>query len=98
MDLAVKITDQKALLTGLVWVLLTYKDGTEFCFQTTLNPTILRERNVILEENKLVRLDKKYFYRGQMQYRQFPYDGATITLWDGLHYNDPNSLRLHEFI
>ncbi len=93
-----KITDKNVLLRQLVWVLLTYRDGSEFCFQTTLNPEILRERGVILEEGKLVRLDKKYYWGGQYIYRQFAFGDAVITLWDSLTYSDRVSYKLHPFL
>ena len=77
-----RIKDSNALLEGLVWVLLRYCDGSEFCFQSTLNSTILYQHGIVLEEGKLVRLDKKYLEYGQMVYRQFPYPGVTIMVWD----------------
>lgn len=93
-----RIKDSNALLDGLVWVLLRYPDGSEFCFQTTLNTTILRQYNVVLEEGKLVRLDKKYLEYGAMVYRQFPYAGATISMWDEMTYTDPTSASLRDFL
>ncbi len=93
-----RITDANALTQGLVWVLLTYPDGSEFCFQTTLNTSILRDRGVILEEGKLVRLDKKYLIDGQMLYKQFSYQGATISLWRRETYTDSKSAELRQFI
>lgn len=95
---AVKITDSQQLLQRLVWVLLKYSDGSEFCFQTTLNPKLLREYDIVLEEGNLVRLDKKYFVDGQMVYRQFPHQGATISLWESEHYTDPQSAKLRAFL
>lgn len=96
--MATKITDKNALMQGLVWVLLTYRDGSEFCFQTTLNPQILNGYKVTLEEGKLVRLDKQYIQHGAMVYRQFPYDGAVLSLWDSKHYEDRESEQLHDFL
>lgn len=95
---AIKITDSQQLLQRLVWVLLRYSDGSEFCFQTTLNGQILRDRGVILEEGHLVRLDKKYFVDGQMIYRQFPHQSAVISLWESEHYTHPESAALRAFM
>lgn len=92
------ITNKSALMEGLVWALLTYPDGSQFCFQTTLNTDILRDYGIVLEEGKLVRLDKKYYWNGQYVYRQFPYVGASITLWDGIHYDHEASVKIHEFL
>ena len=93
-----KITDKNALAVQKVWALLRYSDGSEFCFQTTLCPDILRELGIVLEEGKLVRLDKKYYWNGKYVYRQFPYAGATISLWDQLTYTHRASYELHEFL
>lgn len=93
-----QIQDKTLLAKGLVWTLLRYQDGSEFCFQTTLNPDILRERGVVLEDGCLVRLDKKYYVDGRYQYRQFPFDGASISLWDALTYRDQSSYAIHEFL
>lgn len=93
-----RITDKAQLTISKVWVLLTYSDGSEFCFQTTLCPDILRDYGVVLEEGKLVRLDKKYYWNGEYVYRQFPFQGAKISLWDALTYTNPDSLALHEFL
>lgn len=95
---AIKITDSQQLLQRLVWVLLRYSDGSEFCFQTTLNAQILRDRGVVLEEGHLVRLDKKYFVDGQMIYRQFPHQSAVISLWESEHYTHPESAALRAFM
>lgn len=95
---ATRITNKQALADGLVWALLTYKDGSQFCFQTTLNPEILREHDIVLEEGKLARLDKKYYWGGRYVYRQFNYVGASISLWDGMHYDHPESYKVHEFL
>lgn len=93
-----RIVDSNALLERKVWVLLTYSDKSEFCFQTTLNEDILREEGVTLEEGKLVRLDKKYYWGGKFIYRQFSFEEATVSLWDALTYTDPRSARLHVFL
>lgn len=93
-----RIKDSSALTSGLVWVLLRYKDGSEFCFQTTLNTQLLHQYGVILEEGKLVRLDKKYLVRGDMVYRQFPYGDASISLWDSETYTDEHSAELRKFM
>ena len=96
--MANKISDPAALTNGLVWVLLTYDDGSEFCFQTTANTQILSKLEITLEEGCLVRLDKKYLEQGQMVYRQFPYVGIKASLWDAEHYTDPVSARLSQFL
>lgn len=93
-----RIVDSNAIATQKVWALLRYSDGSEFCFQTTLCPSILQEYGVILEEGKLVRLDKKYYWGGQYIYRQFAHGGARISLWDALTYTHEQSYRLHEFL
>lgn len=93
-----KITDKSVLAEKLVWVLLRYKDGSEFCFQTTLNSKILREHGVVLEENKLVRLDKKYYMNSKFIFRQFSYVDAKISLWKSLHYTNEESLRIHKYL
>lgn len=95
---AERITTKSALADGLVWVLLTYPDTSQFCFQTTLNPSILRKKGVVLQEGKLVRLDKKYYWNGQYIYRQFDYIGASISLWTDLHYDHSDSFAIHEFL
>ena len=93
-----RITDSSAIGSRLVWVLLRYADKSEFCFQTTLNTDILRKKGVVLEEGMLVRLDKKYYLDGTYKYKQFPYQGASISLWDGLMYTDKKSMELHDFL
>lgn len=93
-----RIKDSSALTAGLVWVLLRYEDGSEFCFQTTLNSSLLHKYGVVLEEGKLVRLDKKYLMHGEMRYRQFPFAGVSISLWDSMTYTDERSARLRDFM
>lgn len=93
-----RITDKNALTTGLVWVLLKYSDQSEFCFQTTLNQTILAQKGIVLEEGCLVRLDRQYYVGGRMVYRQFPFEGTTISLWDEETYTDELSKSLKEFL
>lgn len=95
---ATRITNKSALTEGLVWALLTYSDGSQFCFQTTLNANILREKGVILEEGMLVRLDKQYYWGGHYIYRQFPYVGASVSLWTELHYDHAESFKVHDFL
>lgn len=90
--------DTSVISKQLVWALLTYSDGSQFCFQTTLNSGILREYDVVLEEGKLVRLDKKYYWNGRYVYRQFPFAGAKISLWDRMTYTHPESARLRDFL
>ena len=96
--MARRITDPTSLAKGLVWVLLHYDDGSEFCFQTTTNPAILAQHGIVLEEGKLVRLDKTYLEQGQMVYRQFDYVGVRISLWDAEHYTDRTSAILRLFV
>lgn len=93
-----RILDKNKLLTGLVWVLLTYRDKSEFCFQTTLNNDILREKGITLEEGKLPRLDKTYYVNGKFVYRQFPVEGAKLSLWTALTYTDIRSEAMHKFL
>lgn len=93
-----KINNPNALTDGLVWALLTYQDGSQFCFQTTLNGALLAKYGVILEEGKLVRLDKKYLVKGDMVYKQFKYEGTKISLWDAETYTDAVSAGLRQFL
>lgn len=93
-----RIKDAGQLNEELVWVLFTYRDGSQFCFQTTLSRNILRERGVVLEEGKLVRLDKKYYVNGKYVYRQFPFADVSISLWDDCTYTHEPSARMHEFL
>lgn len=86
------------LATKRVWVLLRYPDGSEFSFQTTLNPELLRQLGVQLLPGTLVRLDKKYYINGQMVYKSFPYAGATISVWDEETYTDPKSQELSKYL
>lgn len=93
-----RIHDRRVLQTSLVWVLFSYQDGSEFCFQTTLNHDELKARGIILEEGCLPRLDKQYVEYGQRVYRQFPFTGVKISLWDTLTYFDRDSELLHDFL
>ena len=93
-----RVRDANTLSAGLIWVLFRYADGSEFCFQTTLNEDILRAHGIVLEEGCLVRLDKKYLENGAMVYRQFNYDGVSISMWDKLTYTDSMSASLHKFL
>lgn len=93
-----KIQDKSAITSGLVWVLFRYSDGSEFCFQTTLNPVLLHQYGIVLEEGKLARLDKKYLENGEMCYRQFSFDGAKISFWDRMTYTDEASAALRDFM
>ncbi len=95
---ASKLTNKQVLVEKPVWALLTYSDGSQFCFQTTLNQDILRDKGIILEEGKLPRLDKTYYMYGKYVYRQFSIEGASISLWDGEHYDDPASCALKDFL
>lgn len=98
MPMISQIKDKQAIARGTVWVLLRYSDGSEFCFQSTLNPAMLSQRGIALEEGKLPRIDKKYLHNNREVYRQFAYEGATITFWDGCHYTDDESRKLHDFM
>lgn len=93
-----RIVDSSALSTGLVWALLTYPDGSEFCFQTTLNGPILAQHNIVLEEGKLARLDKRYLEGGDMVYKQFSFAGAKVSLWEEETYFDKASKALKDFL
>ena len=96
--MATKINDASALTSGLVWALLTYEDGSQFCFQTTLNQRILAQHSITLEEEKLPRLDKKYLVNGEKIYRHFRYKDAKVSLWDEMHYTDKESEALKDFM
>ncbi len=93
-----RITDANALMTSKVWALLRYSDGSEFCFQTTLSSDILRDLGIVLEEGMLPRIDKKYYWDGRFAYRQFPYQEASISLWDACTYTHAASSKFHEFL
>lgn len=93
-----RITDTSALREKLVWALLRYSDGSEFCFQTTLSPDILNEYDIVLEEGKLVRLDKQYYLNGKFVYKQFPFEDCIISLWESLTYTHEPSYKLHDFL
>lgn len=92
------ITDKSALVQRKVWALLTYSDGSQFCFETTLNADILLELGIQLEEGMLPRIDKKYYWGGQYIYRQFPISGVRISLWDACTYTHSASQQLHDFL
>ena len=93
-----RISDPAALTSGLVWVLLTYADGSEFCFQTTLNSELLHQYGVVLDEGMLVRLDKKYLENGEFVYRQFSFRNAKVSLWSEETYTDETSSALRKFM
>lgn len=93
-----RIEDKNVLLQRKVWVLLQYSDGSEFCFETTLNSELLQEYGIQLEEGCLPRLDKKYYWGGQYVYRQFPFAGTRVSLWDTCTYTHAPSQRMHEFL
>lgn len=82
----------------LVWVHLLYPDKSEFCFQTTLSPSILNTRDIILEPGKLVRLDKKYYIDGSMQYKQYDPSGAKVSVWSEEQYFDSKNKELSRFL
>ena len=92
-----RILDNNQLLREKVWALLSYPDGSEFCFQTTLNADILRELGITLEENKLPRLDKTYYWNGRNIYRQFSVVGVKVSLWDAMTYTHEPSYQLSKF-
>lgn len=93
-----KITDITVLQRDLVWALLKYSDGSEFCFLTTLSPKILSDYGVTLEEGNLVRLDKQYYIDGKFVYKQFAFAGTKISLWSKLTYTHEPSYRMHDFL
>lgn len=95
---AQQYSDKNVLLRQEVWATLTYPDGSQFSFKTTLNGDILREKDIILEEGKFPRLDKQYYMNGRYVYRQFSFVGVTVTLWDTEHYDDPDSYKVREFL
>lgn len=96
--MANRITNSSALTDGLVWALLRYADGSEFCFQTTLNQQYLSKYGIVLQEGCLARLDKQYLENGAMVYRQFPFREAKVSLWDSVHYTDEASAKLRDFM
>lgn len=81
-----------------MWVRLTYADGSQFCFQTTLNAGILNRHNIILKEDHLVRLDKKYLVGTEMVYKQIPIDEVAVDILPQLSYTDADSEFLHQFM
>lgn len=93
-----QIKDVNILTTSTAWALLRYHDQSEFCFQTTLCTDILKDLGIILEEGKLPRIDKKYYWNGKFIYRQFPIADTTVTFWDALTYTHRPSYSLHEFL
>ena len=96
--MATQILDKNVLLSDKVWVLFKYDDGSEFCFQTTMSPSILSQEGIILEQGKLPRLDKKYYEGGTFVYRQFPFEDVVVSLWDSEHYTDAASEKLKSFM
>lgn len=90
--------DTPDILNEIVWVRLTYPDNSEFCFQTTLNSTILNRRGIVLQEGKLVRLDKQYLYGTKMQYKQFSIENCKVDILSSKEYRDANSAFLHDFL
>lgn len=95
---ASRISDSSQITKRELWALYRYPDNSEFCFRTTLNQTILAKYGIILEERCLPRLDKKYLVNGEMIYRQFSYDGVTISMWESETYTDKRSARLRHFL
>ena len=89
--------DPQELSKRKVWVTLTYDDGSEFSFQTTLNPEILNSLGIQLIPGCLARLDKKYYLDGLMQYKQFPYQGAAVSVYDSMHYTHKASVELSKY-
>lgn len=81
-----------------MWVRLTYADGSQFCFQTTLNPGILNRHNITLKEDHLVRLDKKYLVGTEMVYKQIAIDEVAVDILPQLSYTDADSEFLHQFM
>lgn len=83
----------------MVWVSLTYPDKSQFCFQTTLNPAILKRYDILLKENCLPCLDKQYYINKEMIYKQFELtDDVAVKVIDRPVYTDEMSEKLKDFI
>lgn len=83
----------------IVWVRFTYPDKSQFCFQTTLSPPILKRYGILLKENSLPCLDKRYYINKEMVYKQFELtDDITVEIIDKPFYTDELSKKLKDFI
>lgn len=83
----------------IVWVCFTYPDKSQFCFQTTLSPLILKRYGILLKENSLPCLDKRYYINKEMVYKQFELtDDVTVKIIDKPVYTDELSKKLKDFI
>lgn len=69
---------REQLLHGIVLVHIVYKDGTEFCFRTTLNVQELSKRGITLRENALPCLDKVYIHSKLREYKNIPLDNIVL--------------------
>lgn len=77
---------------------IIYRDGTELCFTTTLNPQILAEKGIILQEDSLPVLDKKYSMHKQQFYKQVPLKEVTsFNIVDKPIYQDKKAEILSAF-
>lgn len=87
------------IMKEIVWVCLNYSDHSQFCFQTTLNPTILKRYGILLKENCIPCLDKKYYINREMVYKQFELaDDITVKIIEKPVYTDALSNKLKDFI
>ena len=87
------------IMNEIVWVRLTYSDKSQFCFQTTLNPAILKRHNILLKENCLPCLDKQYYIHKEMVYKQFELtDDVSVKVVSSPEYTDELSKKLKDFI
>ncbi len=83
----------------LVWVLLSYKDGSQFCFQTTLNPGLLKKYGVLLLDNCLPCLNKRYYVNRELVYKQIELtDDVSVKIIHKPVYTDTLSEQLKDFI
>lgn len=90
---------KEELLKGIVWVHLIYKDGTEICFQTTLNVQELAKRHITLQENSLPRLDKMYVVNKIRGYKNIPLAGVVVfEVVDKPIFLDKNAEKLSAFL
>jgi len=87
------------IMKEIVWVRLNYPDHSQFCFQTTLSPSILKRCGILLKENSLPCLDKRYYINKEMVYKQFELtDDVTVELLEKPIYIDKLSNKLKDFI
>lgn len=86
-------------MNEIIWVRLTYPDKSQFCFQTTLSPSILKRYGILLKENSLPCLDKRYYINKEMVYKQFELtDDVAVEVMDYPNYTDQISKMLKDFI